>query len=131
MRLWHQKLIKYLPNQQILGLHREICGLRGNGWGRKHSTVDYVFTHPFEWLVAYHFEVIVEMMNRGFNVDETWSNTRYRGKKCGEADIDVTIIEEKSRASNEGNVIYPEHDDAYLQECLDNLKGKGIEIKME
>jgi len=24
--------------------------------------------------------------------------------------------------------IYPEHDAAYLQECLENLKEKGIEI---
>ena len=25
-------------------------------------------------------------------------------------------------------IIYPEHDTAYLQECLDNLKQKGIII---
>ena len=24
--------------------------------------------------------------------------------------------------------VYPKHDDKYLQECLDNLKRKGIEI---
>ena len=24
--------------------------------------------------------------------------------------------------------VYPEHDDAYLAECLQNLKNKGIEI---
>ena len=27
-------------------------------------------------------------------------------------------------------MIYPEHNDTYLQECLDNLKEKGIEIKL-
>ena len=26
------------------------------------------------------------------------------------------------------DIIYPEHDAAYLQECLDNLKQKGIII---
>ena len=44
MRLWHEKLISKLPRQQLLGQHRECCALRGNGWGKKHATVDYVFT---------------------------------------------------------------------------------------
>ena len=46
MRLWHQDLIAYLPYQQLLGQHREICAMRGKGWKRKHQTVDYVYTHP-------------------------------------------------------------------------------------
>ena len=29
------------------------------------------------------------------------------------------------------NFIYPEHDDLYLEECLQNLKRKGVEIKFE
>ena len=45
MRLWHEALISQLPRPQLLGQHRECCALRGNGWGRKHATVDYVFTH--------------------------------------------------------------------------------------
>ncbi|WP_235838937.1 pyrimidine dimer DNA glycosylase/endonuclease V [Desulfosporosinus metallidurans] len=45
MRLWHQDLLPILPRAQILGQHRECCALRGKGWGRKHSTVDYVFSH--------------------------------------------------------------------------------------
>ena len=27
--------------------------------------------------------------------------------------------------------VYPEHDNEYLEECLQNLKNKGIEIKFE
>ena len=61
MRLWHEALIPYLPNQQLLGQHRECCALRGKGWGRKHSTVDYVFTHPIEWLFIYHLKVMERM----------------------------------------------------------------------
>ena len=45
MRLWHEALISQLPRPQLLGQHRECCALRGNGWGKKHATVDYVFTH--------------------------------------------------------------------------------------
>lgn len=28
------------------------------------------------------------------------------------------------------DLVYPEHDDAYLKECLENLKGKGIVISI-
>ena len=45
MRLSHEELISKLPRQQLLGQHREYCALRGNGWGKKHATVDYVFEH--------------------------------------------------------------------------------------
>lgn len=61
MCLWHEALIPYLPNQQLLDQHRECCALRGKGWGRKHSTVDYVFTHPIEWLFIYRLKVMERM----------------------------------------------------------------------
>lgn len=47
MRLWHEELIPLLPRQQLLGQHRECCAMRGNGWGKKHRVVDYVFKHRF------------------------------------------------------------------------------------
>ena len=47
MRLWHETLIPLLPRQQLLGQHREVAALRGKGWGKKHATVDYVFTHSY------------------------------------------------------------------------------------
>lgn len=129
MRLWHQSLIPKLPRQQILGLHREICALRGNGWGKKHATVDYVFTHPFEWLVAYHMYVMNEMVEcRGYNVDDLWFDYQYRGKKLG---FDYSIDKEVVKFIIHTWIIniYPEHNDAYLQECIENLKSKGIKIE--
>ena len=45
MRLWHEEIIHLLPKNQLLGQHRECCALRGNGWGKKHKTVDYVFLY--------------------------------------------------------------------------------------
>ena len=57
MRLWHQSLIKYLPNKQLLGQHRELCALRGLGFGRKHRIVDYVFEHPYYFLYQFHLIV--------------------------------------------------------------------------
>lgn len=131
MRLWHQKLIKYLPRQQLLGQHRECCALRGKGWGRKHATVDYVFTHNPALLVAYHYLVMDEMKRRGYKPDATWLCCDYRGSTLGYTQpfefCDNILLQVYVNSSD---IIYPEHNDDYLQECLDNLKSKSIEIEI-
>lgn len=143
MRLWHQKLIPYLPRQQLLGQHRECCALRGKGWGRKHATVDYVFTHSPSKLVAYHWLIMREMQNRGYKPDEIWVDPYYRGKVLGYdlefASVMGTKIEYGMSITKDFDqpkyiidyIIYPEHNEEYLEECLDNLKLKGIEIEIK
>ena len=123
MRLWHQDLIKKLHRQQLLGQHREVAALRGNGWGKPHSTVNYVFKHDYQKLVDYHYVVMKEMMDRGYDVkDINWFNPWYRGKTIG-FDSDVKYANVKYN----GN-IYSEHNDDYMQECLLNLENKGHKI---
>ena len=132
MRLWAQQLIPYLPRQQLLGQHRELAALRGKGWGKKHATVDYVFTHPREWLVAYHYLIMEEMERRGYHPDYTWHNPCYRGKTLGEDlefSVDAEGVEELWMNINQmGQIVYPEHNDEYLKECIDNLRGKGVDV---
>jgi uncharacterized protein (TIGR02328 family) len=130
MRLWHQSLIPYLDRQRLLSQHRELCALRGKGWGKKHATVDYVFQHDQSMLVAYHFLVMNEMERRGYKPDPIWREGNYRGtilgtqenwcdpKACGGYVINSIIAKE---------IIYPEHDDDYLRECIENLKSKGVD----
>ena len=129
MRLWHQSLISKLPRQQLLGQHRECCALRGKGWGKKHSVVDYVFTHIPERLVAYHYLVMDEMKRRGYKPDEIWRNLNWRGKVleedknwCQEELVDIWY--------HYNGTIYPEHNNSYLKECLDNLAEKGIILEV-
>lgn len=132
MRLWHQKLIPYLPRQQLLGQHRECCALRGKGWGRKHSVVDYVFTHKPVDLIAYHYLIMNEMEQRGYHPDPIWRQTNWRGSvlgateevewKCGPALVDYLMTIEATSTA-----IYPEHNNEYLKECIDNLKSKDID----
>ena len=129
MRLWHQELIRYLPRQQLLGQHRECCALRGAGWGRKHSVVNYVFEHPHEWLVAYHIKVMDEMKRRGYHPDEIWYNVNWRGNKLGE-EFGWADAEKVKNIGYISTNIYSEHDDDYFEECLNNLKGKGIILEM-
>lgn len=122
MRLWHEKIIQLLPKNQLLGQHRECCALRGNGWKKKHKTVDYVFSYSPYLLFRYHLLVMEEMEKRGYNVSEEWKDKNYRGK-----------IEEKYMNLEEEVIedpIYKEHNNKYLDECIENLRNKGIQLKL-
>ncbi|MGM9904003.1 hypothetical protein E1H99_01090 [Enterococcus hirae] len=118
MRLWHQTLLHKLPRPQLLGQHRECCALRGNGWGKKHATVDYIFAYsPFK-LYQYHQLVMEEMEQRHYVPDNKWKDPLYRGKTCPPYSILSSVVLTTP--------IYPEHDQVYLAECIANLEQKGI-----
>ena len=131
IRIWHQKLIPYLDRQRLLGQHRECAALRGKGWGKKHATVDYAFTHDPALLIAYHYLIMDEMEKRGYHPDKIWKNPNWRGSTLGEDTwISDSKYEEIYESAKQGNMIYPEHNDAYLQECINILHEKGIDITM-
>lgn len=129
MRLWHESLIPFLPRQQLLGQHRECCALRGLGWGKPHSVVNYVFDHPREWLWVYHMKVMWEMESRGYSPNPDWKNVEYRGSSCdpdeGYSVLSIMRVVDKL---SERVMVYPEHNEKYLLECIDNLKRKGVEV---
>jgi uncharacterized protein (TIGR02328 family) len=138
VRLWHQSLISLLPRSQLLGQHRECAALRGGGWGKPHRTVDYVFRHPWLHLYRYHLLVMNEMERRGYRVDPLWKSPLYRGKRwppreereADPATLEALVTGVESLSSDglaaSAAPIYLEHDEAYLQKCLDNLAAKGI-----
>ena len=149
MRLWHQFLIPLLDDKRLLGQHRECCALRGKGWGKKHSVVDYVFKHDPGMLYEYHVEVMHEMLKRGMLPGSKWYCRTYRGKNLSEtpvADVCKSYVYNSAfakqlifmsfldfvhmmKAGDSHLLIYPEHDLAYLKECLLNLKSKGAKLK--
>ena len=124
MRLWHQYIINYLPDKQLLGQHREICALRGLGFGKKHSVVNYVFNHPYYYLYKFHLIVMKEMRKRNFFVEKKWYDARYRGKNIGIDNSDFTLKHKTKK------IIYKEHDTCYLEECLRNLNSKGVYLQV-
>ena len=129
MRLWHQSLIPYLDRQHLLGQHRECCALRGKGWGRKHATVDYVFKYSKEILFGYHMAVLKEMKKRRYCYNEYWTHSRYRGKHLlwtDEENLTPQYCMERSDF-----IWYPEHDRAYLIECINLLKQKNAPMDFE
>ena len=131
MRLWPQQLIPYLDRQRLLGQHRELAALRGKGWGKKHTTVDYVFRHDSECLVAYHRLVMDEMERRGYHPDRTWDDPCWRGTTLGREEgwADADYVEDQyCYAIHKDGIIYPEHNDDYLRECIALLKEKEAPI---
>jgi len=120
MRLWHEALIPVLSDQRLLGQHRECCALRGKGWGKKHSTVDYVFKHDYSFLYLYHMQVMMEMeVSRKFKVNHKWLDCYYRGESAPRS-IQPNLHEDVPLP-----YIYPEHNDEYLEECKDLLRERG------
>ena len=124
MRLWHEDLIKLLPRQQLLGQHRECCALRGKGWGRPHSTVNYVFKHPVSFLIRCHKLVMDEMKARGYKPDFKWQSPTYRGTALGYGN--QTFMSGTRRSARP----YPEHNYEYLVKCIENLKAKGVDLDL-
>lgn len=133
MRLWPLAILDQLPRQQLLGQHRECCALRGNGWGKKHSIVDYVFKHPYWWLCLYHDEIMFEMRYRGYKHSSDWQCYAWRGNEIGFDYSDFTQFKYENPVGMSGRryrncPIYPEHDISYLDDCIANLARKGVEI---
>lgn len=125
MRLWPLAILDQLPRQQLLGQHRECCALRGRGWGRTHSTVNYVFRHHFALLALYHKSVLQEMKVQGYKPEDKWWDSSYRGKN-------MTAFKNPQRVLCLATPnIYPEHDEKYLDECIANLAAKGVKIDRE
>lgn len=129
MRLWHEELIPLLPRQQLLGQHREASALRGLGWNKPHATVNYVFNYSYKRLYYYHSLVMQEMTRRGYKVSEEWLNPNYRGKRCNSIKKDLKV--NLKWLDNKKDNIYPEHDESYLHECIENLSGKGILVEVK
>lgn len=72
-------------------------------------------------LFCYHTLIMDEMNRRGYQVAIEWRDKNYRGKI---AESYSNLEEVKINTP-----IYKEHNEAYLLECIDNLRLKGIEIE--
>ena len=133
MRLWHIDLIPYLPSvkdykgcsNQLGGQYVEIRMILGSikKHGKvNHSTVNYVNNHSLSNLRAYGLVVIEEMIKRGFNVDDNI---------LGEYADDECAVSMYNDYTQNHSSIYPEHNEEYKRECLENLKNKGILLQVE
>lgn len=128
MRLWHQKIIPYLNRQHILAQWREVVGILGNGWGKKHKTIDYAFQYSENRLITFALLVIDEMHKRGYKPNESLIQTALVERRNKTQEEFETLLKEAQLIYEENTIIYPEHNEEYLQECVKLLIEKGYPI---
>lgn len=114
MRLWHYKLIPYLPKSQLLAQWRELNSIFVSQ--NKHILINYVYEYPKLNLWYYTKLVTNEMFNRGFRLSKrSMQNAdRYFGDIC--ASLDETL-EFTDPFDNH-------HTNGYLKQCFYNLQEK-------
>lgn len=115
MRLWHYKLISYLPDKQLLAQKRE-CDLIWkdieNGKKTKHILIDYIWGYDDfkNRLDIYYSYLMFEFNKRGFN---------FKSKRR-------VILVDDSNYNREINPFPKEHTNMYLLVCFTNLYEKKI-----
>ena len=123
MRLWHYKLVPYLPKQMLVSQWRECIAIKRQ-WENgtlKHRLVSYVMYYHKKYLRNYAYLIMEEMRNRHINFKRS-----YFTELCNFGYDDGGIVSY--------NLYYKEHNDRYLKQCLYNLQEKfdrGIVSKEE
>lgn len=112
MRLWDYRLVPYLPKQMLVSQWRECIAIKRQ-WEKgtlKHRLVSYVMNYSKDNFAWYSHQVYLEMKKRKI--------------KCNEKYIYEIIVFCQYRLW-QNNLIYPEHNDRYLKQCLYNLQEKA------
>lgn len=105
MRLWHYKLIPYLPKSQLLAQKRE-CDLiwRDYKQGKQtnHILINYIHKYKVDYLMTYYCELTHEFVNRGYKFKDN-----------------APLLQEFNVCGH-----FKEHDKDYLTICYYNLLEK-------
>ena len=110
MRLWHYKLIPYLPKDMLISQWRECIAIKRQ-WEKgtlKHRLVSYVMDCDRLYFLSYVYDVIIEMRRRNINFKKEY----------------VEEIEQFCGAIVTNMLEYYEHNDRYLKQCYYNLQEK-------
>lgn len=123
MRLWHYKLIPYLPRLQLLSQWRECCCIAKSMVEKgtpNHILVNKILDYPLGMFTTYTKIVRDEITSRGYNISSA-ALKKYRSNidKCSK----------KLNISESGSIdeLYEGwHNDIYLRQCLYNLEEKAM-----
>lgn len=108
MRLWHYKLLPYIPNSQLIAQWRELNSIFKNQ--NRHILINYVYAYDKEYLRTYTWDVLNEMRLRGIKIHSIENMEKFFG------DGVFRYCDESKR--------FAEHDDRYLRQCFYNLQEK-------
>lgn len=111
MRLWHYKLIPFLPKSQLLAQWRELNSIFKKQ--DKHILINYIYEYPKEDLYVYTARIISEMHRRNFKIKVKENALNYFGSDT----LDVNWAKE---------LFKNHHNNFYLLTCFMNLYEKKI-----
>ena len=112
MRLWHYKLMPYLPKKMLVSQWRECIAIKRQ-WEKgtlKHPLVSYVKNHSKEYFLQYVQQLLWIMDERNINYKDIYY-----------AEIDDFCHKDKFSFHP---CDYPEHNNRYLEQCYYNLQEK-------
>lgn len=116
MRLWHYKLIPYLPKDMLVSQWRECIAIKRQ-WEKgklKHRLVSYVMNYDKRYFIDYVSKVTGEMIKRKINY-----NINYYYEIFNFCLVDTTLDNFTLLKDT-----YGEHNNRYLKQCLYNLQEK-------
>ena len=112
MRIWHYKILNYLPKKTLLAQWRELNSIFAKQ--DKHILINYIYEYDKENLLLYTQYVFRAMENKGMKIKSFTKFNEYFGD-CGVSGRDV----------DKGVNPFPEHHtDRYLRQCYYNLEEK-------
>lgn len=120
MRIYHHELIPVLPTPLLRALHRDICNLRGRGWGKKSPALRHLAQNTVLHLLQYHTTVLREMIRRGWKPCSRWFEGTYRGRS-------LEAFDPKWVEWTGSGPTYPEHTDSYLRQGIEFLRKKLLD----
>ena len=107
MRIWHYKLIPFLPKSQLIAQWRELNSIFKKQ--DRHILINYVYKYPKENLMWYTELIIGEMDKRGFRINSLENLLNYF------KDTDLIPMD---------NPFSEHHNERYLIQCFHNLQEK-------
>lgn len=116
MRLWHYKLIPYLPKSQLLAQWRELNGIFKKQ--DNHILINYVYEYDIRHLKKYTQMILQEMSKRNIKINSYDNFITY----CLRKEFDFVM-----ESADLGEISYPfsdHHNDRYLLQCFYNLQEK-------
>ena len=119
MRLWHYKLIPYLPKSQLLAQWRELNSIFKKR--DRHILINYIYDYPKTDLLYYTRLVIDEMGRRRYKIKSFEKSDAYFAN--------VSINDHLAYFPADNPDFHPfevEHDEGYLLICYFNLLEKFL-----
>ena len=115
MRLWHYKLIPFLPNSQLIAQWRELNSIFKKQ--DKHILINYVYEYPKQDLYIYSFMVLAEMIDRHYKIKSIDNFYNY-------FEIDPFACGFKLEMKKGETPFVRHHNERYLIQCFYNLQEK-------